>query len=208
MSQPQPPGEPGASHGARAVGQPWPAWTQPAPGAASYPAGSPPPAALVAPDGRPLAELDQRLLALLVDSAIGNVLILPGSILLTIAFMAWLRDLPTSTSALPPFPVGPVLAGSVLMLIGSLITYWNVGFRQGATGQSIGKQAFGLRLVREADGLPLGGGMGLARVLIRGGLGAATSGVWSTLTVLWPLWDDKRQTLEDKLLKTLVVSER
>jgi uncharacterized RDD family membrane protein YckC len=122
---------------------------------------------------------------------------------------AWLGQLETdATFSWPRLPVGTVVAGAALLLVGSLVTYWNVGWRQGATGQSIGKQVVGLRLVREADGRPLGGGLGLLRVLIRGGLGAVSGGVWSALTVLWPLWDPRRQTLEDKLLHTLVVSER
>jgi uncharacterized RDD family membrane protein YckC len=205
MPQPHPSGVPFPSDGAGP--QPWPAGTLPVPGAPVYrPVPAPQP---VAPDGRLLADLNTRLLAYIIDAAVYYVAALPGIFLLVVPFLVWLQAVPTdATEPWPTFPLGPVLAGSALVLVGTLVTYWNLGWRQGSSGQSIGKQAVRLRLVREADGQPLGGGRGLLRVVIRGLLGAASGGVWSTVTVLWPLWDARRQTLEDKLLHTLVVSER
>jgi len=50
-----------------------------------------------------------------------------------------------------------------------------------------------------------GGWIGLGRFLVRTLLGAITGGVYTILTYLWPLWDEKKQTLDDKIFGTLVV---
>jgi uncharacterized RDD family membrane protein YckC len=94
------------------------------------------------------------------------------------------------------------------MLAALLFSVWNVGWRQGATGQSIGKGILRIRLVRMADGVPPGGGIGLGRYFIRTILGGVTSGVYTLVTLLWPLWDERRQTLDDKIVSTLVVEAR
>jgi hypothetical protein len=36
-------------------------------------------------------------------------------------------------------------------------------------------------------------------------LGGASFGVCTLLTYLWPLWDERRQSLDDKIFFTLVV---
>src|SRR5262245_18726535 len=70
----------------------------------------------------------------------------------------------------------------------------------GTTGQSLGKRAGGLRLVRERDGLPLGGGMAVLRWFMH------ILDSWAFfIGFLWPLWDRKRQTLADKIMQSLVI---
>jgi uncharacterized RDD family membrane protein YckC len=75
-----------------------------------------------------------------------------------------------------------------------------IAFMNGATGQSPGKRALGLRLVRDGDGSLIGGGLGIVRELAH---------LLDTFSLLigwfWPLWDAKRQTFADKVMGTVVV---
>ena len=71
----------------------------------------------------------------------------------------------------------------------------------GWSGASIAR----IKLVRLADAVPPGGGIGLARYLLRTFLGNITFGIYTLLTYLWPLWDERRQSLDDKIFSTLVI---
>ena len=71
----------------------------------------------------------------------------------------------------------------------------------GQTGQSYGKQIAGTRLISETTGTPIGGGLGIGRYFVHI-LDAIPCGIG----FLWPLWDSKRQTFADKILKTVVVT--
>lgn len=96
--------------------------------------------------------------------------------------------------------------GITLLVLGGLlalgISVWNRAFRQGRTGQSIGKKMLGMRLVREADGRPMGAGMSFVRELAHS-LDSCLG--YFPLGYLWPLWDDRNQTWADKLTSTVVV---
>jgi uncharacterized RDD family membrane protein YckC len=72
----------------------------------------------------------------------------------------------------------------------------------GQTGQSYGMQQFKIRLLRESDGQPIGGGMGIARVFIN-----IVNSIPCYVGWLWPLWDPKKQTFTDKILSTVVIDE-
>lgn len=72
----------------------------------------------------------------------------------------------------------------------------------GQTGQSYGKKIAGIRLVSEQTGQVIGGGMGIARYLVH-----IIDALPCYVGFLWPLWDAKRQTFADKLLKTVVVTQ-
>ncbi|MFJ5218319.1 RDD family protein [Streptomyces sp. NPDC088354] len=99
----------------------------------------------------------------------------------------------------------PQMPGGALALIGlgALLSF--VGglflcYREGKTGQTPGKKALGISVLREADGRPLGFGMAFVRRLCHGLDGAACY-----IGYLWPLWDDKKQTFADKILSSVVV---
>jgi uncharacterized RDD family membrane protein YckC len=70
----------------------------------------------------------------------------------------------------------------------------------GQTGQSYGKKIAGTRLISESTGQPPGGGLGIGRHFVH-----ILDAIPCYLGFLWPLWDSKRQTFADKLLKTVVV---
>ena len=69
------------------------------------------------------------------------------------------------------------------------------------TGYTIGKGLLGIRLISESTGQPIGAGMAFVRDL------AHTLDGFAYIGYLWPLWDGKRQTFADKLLKTIVVNQ-
>jgi uncharacterized RDD family membrane protein YckC len=99
--------------------------------------------------------------------------------------------------------VGFILPGSGLDFVGYLVALgWALynAYLGGQTGQSYGKKWAGTRLLREADGQLIGGGMGIARYLLH-----IIDSLPCYLGYFWPIWDDKRQTFSDKILNTLVV---
>lgn len=98
---------------------------------------------------------------------------------------------------LPP----TILSIGVLVTVG--VAIWNHVFLQGTSGQTIGKSTAGVRLVRQADGQPPGRGLAFVHLLCHF-VDYLTCG----LTLLWPLWDPKRQTLADKMVRTIVISSR
>jgi len=97
-----------------------------------------------------------------------------------------------------------IAVGVLLMVVGLLASFavllWNRVFRQGRTGQSIGKRALGIRLVEERTGQPPGAGMTFVREL------AHVLDGFFYIGYLWPLWDEKRQTFADKVVGTVVTT--
>ncbi|WP_406137116.1 RDD family protein [Streptomyces sp. NBC_01089] len=94
-------------------------------------------------------------------------------------------------------------AGSAIAVIGILV---GIGlglfklYKEGTTGQFIGKKALGISLLREADGRPLGFGMAFVRYLAH-----FVDSLACYLGWLWPAWDAKKQTFADKICSTVVV---
>lgn len=96
--------------------------------------------------------------------------------------------------------------GLLLTLVGVIasigVFVWNVCLRQGRTGCTIGKSALGIKLISESTGQPIGGGMSFVRQIAH-----ILDAIPCYLGYLWPLWDGKRQTFADKILKTIVVNQ-
>ena len=92
-----------------------------------------------------------------------------------------------------------ILLGALLALAGGL---W-LSYQQGTTGQTPGKKALNIRVVREADGQPTGFGLAVVRNIAH-----ALDSLVCYVGFLWPLWDDKRQTFADKVMNTVVVTTK
>jgi uncharacterized RDD family membrane protein YckC len=90
-----------------------------------------------------------------------------------------------------------VVGIGAVILIG--IAIWQL-IQEGRTGQTVGKKALGIRLVREADGQPLGVGMAFVRRLAH-----FLDSIACYLGWLWPAWDAKRQTFADKVCGSIVI---
>ncbi|GFG55476.1 hypothetical protein MAGR_69170 [Mycolicibacterium agri] len=89
-------------------------------------------------------------------------------------------------------------------LIGLAYVVWNMGYRQGTTGSSIGKSIMKFKIVSEKTGQPIGFGMSVVRELIYLVFAGLCGIIW-LIAVLFPLWDDRRQTLVDKIISTVAV---
>jgi uncharacterized RDD family membrane protein YckC len=107
-----------------------------------------------------------------------------------------------------PYGIGGAFAGNNDLIIVTLIFYliglglaiWNVVIRQGNTGQTIGKQALGLKLVSADTGQPVGPGKAFLRQLTH-----ILDSAACYIGYLWPLWDEKKQTFADKINNTYVI---
>jgi len=141
--------------------------------------------------GLPLADYGQRAIAFLIDWAVAVALLIAV------------------------FIVGLIL-GAISSALGLLVDFvgylavmayyfWNLGYLQGTTGQSLGKRQQGISLVKEETQQPVGFGMAIVRYLLAGALGSVTCGIYYVLDLLFPLWDPKRQRITDKILKNGVV---
>jgi uncharacterized RDD family membrane protein YckC len=77
-----------------------------------------------------------------------------------------------------------------------------VYFEGGATGQTLGKKALGIRVIDARAGGPIGYGRAFLRYLIE----TIFSGIL-LLGYLWMLWDREKQTWHDKAATSVVVPE-
>lgn len=104
---------------------------------------------------------------------------------------------------------GPFVLANGLTLVIILVYAPLLMAREGRhNGQTLGKQLLGIRVLRE-DRRPFELGTALVReVAIKHmlfGLGYFLLLIPNLLDALWPLWDERRQTLHDKLSSTVVV---
>lgn len=97
--------------------------------------------------------------------------------------------------------------GAILGILGYLglaaggIGYFIVFESAAKGGQTIGKKVCNIRVVQQDTGQLLTTGESAIRYVCR----AVCSFVPLGLDLLWPLWDERKQALHDKLAKTLVV---
>jgi uncharacterized RDD family membrane protein YckC len=215
-------------HVAPAPYQPGPAAYQGTYAASTVPAGSyaygvksPP----TTPDGVPLAGWWQRVGALLIDWLIVSAVI-------TVIALPWIRDVwhtyrdfvdevlrnsdngsTVDTTQVQKDIAGPAAVIGLISLAVELC--YHVGFlmwRQATPG----KLAVGLRVrLRERPGrMPLttvllrwAGQFGIRAIGLVPLVGSVT-GLYLLLDYLWPLWDDRKQAIHDKIAKTNVVRVR
>ncbi len=101
---------------------------------------------------------------------------------------------------------GASTLGQVSIAVCSILAFafivWNLGYRQGTTGSSIGKGIMKFKVINENTGQPLGFGMSIVRELIYLVFSGVCGIIW-IVAVLFPLWDQKRQTLVDKIVKSV-----
>ena len=107
--------------------------------------------------------------------------------------------------------IGPSIVanviGRIIPVLGILLSLaalgWGIynAYLNGSTGQSFGKKIAGLKVVGEQTGQVIGGGMGIVRWLCHIVDSAICLVGW-----LFPLWDAKKQTIADKIIKTVVIT--
>ncbi|MEZ5180516.1 MAG: RDD family protein [Acidimicrobiales bacterium] len=90
--------------------------------------------------------------------------------------------------------------GSLVWLLALGWGFYN-GYLNGQTGRSVGKRVVGTKVVSEQTGQVIGGGQGVIRVLAH-----FLDGLICGIGYLFPLWDAKKQTIADKVMKTVVIT--
>ncbi|MEU3598274.1 RDD family protein [Streptomyces sp. NPDC006798] len=92
---------------------------------------------------------------------------------------------------------GILITVSYILMFGLIL---GLKAQEGSTGQTPGKKAAGIKLLRERDGQTVGFGMAFVRYLAH-----ILDGLPCYVGYLWPLWDDKKQTFADKICSTVVI---
>jgi uncharacterized RDD family membrane protein YckC len=134
----------------------------------------------------------RRLLAAIIDGIV-------------VGAITWIITAPTlGTDAMTNnHHLGDRFAANGIMAVIGILYF---GFQHGKWGQSIGKRALGMRVVRAADGGPIGYGAAFLRVGFTYILSTITLGFGALVDVVFILWDRRKQALHDKVAKTVVVN--
>lgn len=88
----------------------------------------------------------------------------------------------------------------IAVLPGAVYFVWNFCYRQGRTGQSIGKSVMKFKVINEKTWQPIGFWASLLRQIAH-----YVDQLICFVGYLFPLWDGKRQTIADKIMKTVCV---
>lgn len=102
--------------------------------------------------------------------------------------------------------IGCCLLFTLFPIATLLVGLYNKIYLVSKRGYSIGQGVMKLKVV-DANGNLISTGTAAIRLLAAIGLGFVPI-VGSALDLLWPLWDEKRQTLHDKAVNTFVINNR
>jgi uncharacterized RDD family membrane protein YckC len=153
------------------------------------------------PAGRPLAGWGRRLAAYLLDALFSSLVglaagaVAGGLVGLVVYLLAGEDAVEASVVA------GIVLGYLVLLVV--VATYYTY-LHGNERGQTWAKRLLGIRVRDEATGGRIGYGRAFARWLM-------PLLFWNFFAIpgildgLWPLWDEKRQTWHDKIVRSIVV---
>jgi len=139
-----------------------------------------------------LASFGERVGATLVDGLVIGAIYIFGIVVAVITT-------PTATFENPE-PSPSALGGLVLVIAWLGALAYPIILEGRPEGQTIGKKALGIRVVRKDNGAPLGYGLSIGRFLAR-----LAEGFTFGIGLLWAAWDPMHQTLHDKMAGTLVV---
>ncbi len=153
------------------------------------------------PEGRPLAGWGRRLAAYLLDALLSTLVgVAAGAVaggLVGLAFYLLVGE---------DAGEGAVVAGIVLgylVLLVVVATYYTY-LHGNERGQTWAKRLLGIRVRDEATGGRIGYGRAFARWIMHV-LFLNFFFIPGILDGLWPLWDEKRQTWHDKIVRSIVV---
>jgi uncharacterized RDD family membrane protein YckC len=187
-------GPPSAAPPTAPPGQPagWTGWPPPAPGWQAPPV----------PPRAPYASFGIRLLARIIDALILGV---PFVIIFSVLAAALPKEDRFGTIdgelSICHGPTGGSVA--VLLLVGLLWFVLTVAYfvgLVGTRGATVGQNALKIQVVGVADGETIGIGRATGRYLM------SIVSAWPCyLGYLWMLWDDRRQTWQDKVASSIVV---
>lgn len=130
-------------------------------------------------------------------------------------FCRWCQQLLTGSTGIKAAGLGRLVGAYILdivlffvTLILGYIIWWLFTLSR---GQTPGKQLLGIRVIR-ADGTPSDWGWAFIREFIIKTIAFSILdsflGIATIVDLLWAFWDKNRQTLHDKIMKTVVVDDR
>ena len=154
---------------------------------------------LAAPPRSDYAPWGQRVRARLIDQGptyLGLIIFYAGYLLSVI-------ELSRSSGSTPDFETAAVamIIGLSVILASLAWVAYNRWLIAGKTGQSLGKRITKIKLIGEETNTPIGAKNALIRDLVH------ILDALSLVGYLWPLWDDKKRTFADKIMRTIVVNE-
>jgi uncharacterized RDD family membrane protein YckC len=158
---------------------------------------SPGPGYFAAPPRSDYATWGQRVRARLIDQGPTYL----GLIIFYAGYLVSVIELSRSGRSIPDFETA-----AVAMIIGLSVIFaslawvaYNRWMIAGKTGQSLGKRMIKIKLIGEETNTPIGAKNAFIRDLVH---------ILDALTLvgyLCPLWDDRKKTFGDKIMKTIVV---
>ena len=161
--------------------------------------GYPQPGNLTAPRQADYASWTKRVRARLLDQFpiyLGLVIFCAGYVVLIIQLVSSSEPYPHVAA-----PAVVMIIGVGVMLAGLGWTAYNRWMIAGRTGQSLGKRSTKIILLGEETYAPIGARNAFIRDLVH---------ILDALTVvgyLWPRWDEKKQTLADQIMRTIVINQ-
>lgn len=153
------------------------------------------------PMGAAYAGIGARLLAYIIDGLFVGLGVLPGIILMFVglAMAATTADSRGQLSdEAAAGAVGLLFLSYALMFLGGIALWLYNCYLLGRDGATLGKRLMKVKVL-DAQGLPLGFGKAFLREIVKYALGSACF-----ILLLWPLWDEQKQGLQDKMFGTHV----
>jgi uncharacterized RDD family membrane protein YckC len=137
-----------------------------------------------------------RFVAILIDYLIIWVI----SAILAIPLFVAAIAVNVTSGTVSAVSFGPIVALSV---VGLIVWFLYFTLLEGRYGQTIGKMALGIKIVREADGAPIDYGEAAVRTILR-----IIDGLFDYLIGAIFIWtSDEKQRLGDRVAHTVVVSK-
>ena len=162
----------------------------------------PPPPGYGAPmGGAAYASVGKRIIAHIIDQIIIGLGALPGVILMIVGggLAASTADSRGQLSDSAGAGLVGILMLGYALLFGGILAVWLYNcYLLGKDGATIGKRLMKMKVL-DAQMQPLGFGKAFLREIVKWALGSACF-----ILLLWPLWDEQKQGLQDKMFGTHV----
>ena len=137
-----------------------------------------------------------RFVATIIDAII--IVVIVG--ILVIPFLVAAIAANVTNRSVSAFSLGPIIA---FIVVGLVVWFLYFILLEGHYGQTVGKMALSIKVVREADGAPIDYGDAAVRTILR-----IIDGLFDYLVGAIFIWtSDKKQRLGDRVAHTVVVSK-
>jgi uncharacterized RDD family membrane protein YckC len=147
------------------------------------------------------AGMGKRLAAAILDGLIGCVAMIPGFIIIGIATAGAVSSAGPQGRMSDEAGIafgGALFLGYLVIFIGAAAVWFYNVYLLGRDGASLGKRWMKIKVL-DPNGQPIGFGKAFLRELVKQILGSLCF-----LLYLWPLFDDQKQGLHDKVFGTHV----